>query len=74
MTTDITIDAYDAKGQPVLGNLDGQALLRGFKDFRRANAYKRVKVFPKEKLSLNGRVVEYRITCGDKILEVIKKD
>lgn len=74
MYEDVLIEAYDAKGQQILGNLDGQALLRGYKDFRRSNAYKRVKVLPKEKLSLNGRVVEYHIVCGDKILEVIKKD
>ncbi len=62
MNGDIIIEAYDSKGQPILGNLDGQALLRGVKDFRRSNAYKRVKVLPKEQLSLNGRAVRYRVT------------
>ncbi len=57
----IYIEAYDAKGQQVLGNLDGQASLSGFKRYQQANAYKRVKVLPKEKLSLNGRVTLYKI-------------
>ena len=61
MIGDIVIHAYDAANKPILGNLDGQALLRGHKDFRRTNAYKRLKHLPKEKLSLNGRAVRYLV-------------
>jgi hypothetical protein len=63
MHGDIIIEAYDAKGQQILGNMDGQTILRGYKDFRRTKAYKRLKALPKEKLSLNGRAVRYRIVC-----------
>ena len=63
MHGDIIIEAYDAKGQQILGNGDGQALLRGYKDFRRTKAYRLLKSLSKEKLSLNGRAVRYRILC-----------
>ena len=35
------IEAYDADHKEILGNLDGQAVLR-VKDFKRASLYKRV--------------------------------
>lgn len=74
MLGDIIIEAYNKEGIQILGNMDGQALLRGFKDFRRSNAYKRVKVLPKEKLSLDGRVVRYKIVSNDgKLIEEILK-
>jgi len=69
----IYIEAYDQNGLPVLGNLDGQAVIRT-PNYRRTIAYKRVRDLPRRQLSLNGMVREYRVvTENDAILETIYK-
>lgn len=74
MHGDILIEAYDKEGKQILGNGDGQALLRGFKDYKRSNAYKRVKSLSRHDLSLDGRVAFYLVKNGQgELLEEIVK-
>ena len=65
-------EAYNAAGQQILGNLDGQ-FVWDTKNYKRTKHYKRLINLPSEKLSLNGRVKTYLIKCGDVLIETINK-
>ena len=54
------INAYDPRGQQVLGNLDGQASINA-KQPTRCRAWRRLAATPCKKLSLNGCVVRYEL-------------
>jgi len=67
------IEAYGSDGRQILGNLDGQGVIR-VPNFRLTKAYKRVRDLPTNKLSLNGRVTEYRIVDhSGRVMEKIIK-
>jgi hypothetical protein len=74
------VEAYRSDGSQVLGNLDGQAVIRA-RDYKRTNIYKRLKSEPKSKLSLGGKVVRYDIVRANpmdpnsrNVVETIRKD
>ena len=72
----IYFEALDAEGKQILGNLDGQGVILNAKasTFRRTKHYKRLVDLPKEKLSLGGRVVKYKVVDSNgKLLEMIQK-
>jgi hypothetical protein len=54
------VEAYDANGGSILGNLDGQSVIH-CKNWMKSAIYRRLNNTPKEKLSLHGRVVLYKI-------------
>ena len=54
------VEAFNADGGAILGNLDGQAVIH-CRNWKRSAIYRRLVNTPKEKLSLNGRVVKYKI-------------
>lgn len=68
------IEAYEADGHQVLGTLDGQNVLNCRYPARTA-AVKRLIREPRERLSLYGRVREYRvITEDERVVMTIRKD
>ena len=50
------VEAYDISDKQILGNLDGQGVIRA-RDFRRTKHFKMLEAYP----TLNNRVYLYRI-------------
>ena len=69
----IYVEAYDKNDNQILGNLDGQTVIRA-RNYKRTNDYKRLRDLPAEKLSLNGRVKQYRFITeqGNQIGVILK--
>lgn len=65
------IEVYDAQGQQILGNLDGQAVIRTA-NYRRTVVYKRLATIIGNSNWMNGRVQSARIVRPDgRIIEVV---
>lgn len=60
------IEAFRSDGSQILGNLDGQGVING--RWQNSFRYRLVRDTPKEKLSLDGRAVQYRIVNGDNVV------
>jgi len=72
--TKLYVEAYGADGKQILGNLDGQNVIRT-RNYKQTSTYKRLVSQPAEKLSLHGRVKQYKIVDDQgKVLAVIDKD
>lgn len=54
------VEAFDKNGERILGTMDGQNVIK-CKHWNRSAVYRRLVNTPKEKLSLNGRVMTYKI-------------
>ncbi len=66
------IECFHKDGTQILGNLDGQAVLR-CKNYKHTNAYKRLFKIVKNPKWMNGKVNEARVvTESGHILEVIR--
>ena len=65
------IECYYQDGKPILGNLDGQAVMN-CKNYKRTNAYKRIHKIVGNLNHMNGKVAFARIISEDfTILETI---
>lgn len=65
------IEVFDADGQPILGNLDGQAVIRTA-NYRRTVSYQRLAKIVGNPEWMNGKVQSARIVRPDgRVLEVI---
>ena len=66
------IECFHADGSQILGNLDGQAVIRA-RNYRRTNAYKRLARIVGNPSWMNGKVAFARIVSEDgRILETVK--
>ena len=66
------IEAYYADGSPILGNMDGQAVISA-KQYKRTNAYKRAVWLLADPKRTYKRVAFYRVVTPDgRLLEEIR--
>ena len=56
----VFVEAIDKNGKSILGTLDGQNVINA-KNYRRTNVYKCLINLPKERLSIGGRAVQYKL-------------
>lgn len=67
----VYIECFHADGKEILGNLDGQAVIHA-KNYRRTNAYKRLKNIVKNPKWMNGKVDHAKVvTPNGTVLETI---